>query len=40
MINSISSHLNLANDMMKLLPKGDKPMIDSSTLVAGAGNIK
>lgn len=40
MINSVSSFLNLANDMMKLLPKGDKPTIDSSTIVTGAGNIK
>lgn len=40
LVNSVASYLNLANDMMKLLPKGDKPMIDSSTLVAGAGNIK
>lgn len=40
LVNSVATYLNLANDMMKLLPKGDKPMIDSSTLVAGAGNIK
>ncbi|CAG2222596.1 DAG1 [Mytilus edulis] len=40
LVNSAASYLGLANDMMKLLPKGDKPMIDSSTLVAGSGNIK
>lgn len=38
--SNLASHLNLATEMLKLLPVGDKPMFDTTALVAGPGDTK
>lgn len=38
--NNMASHLNLAPEMLKLLPVGDKPMFDTTALVAGPGDTR
>ncbi|XP_062593828.1 dystroglycan 1-like [Saccostrea cucullata] len=40
LMNMLSDHLNLASDMMKMLPLGDKEVFDKSALVAGQGDSK
>ena len=37
---NLASHLNLAPEMLKLLPVGDKPMFDNTALVAGPGDTR
>ena len=38
--NNLASHLNLAPEMLKLMPVGDKPMFDTTALVAGPGDTR
>lgn len=40
LLDNLVNHLNLAPEMMKMMPVGDKPMFDSGALVIGPGNIK
>lgn len=40
LLNSMVGHLNLAPEMLKLMPVGNKPMFDSGALVVGPGNQK
>ncbi|XP_045164539.2 dystroglycan 1-like [Mercenaria mercenaria] len=40
LLDNMASHLNLAKEMLKLMPVGNKPMFDSSALVVGPGNAK
>lgn len=40
LFDNMASHLNLATEMLKLMPVGNKPMFDSSALVVGPGNVK
>jgi len=40
LLDNMVNHLNLAPEMMKMMPVGDKPMFDSGALVIGPGNIK
>lgn len=40
LLNMLTEHLNLAPDMMKMLPLGDKEVFDKSALVAGQGDSK
>ena len=40
LVDSLVGHLNLAPEMIQLMPVGDKPMFDGNALVAGPGNIK
>ena len=38
--SNLASHLNLATEMLKMLPVGNKPMFDTTALVAGPGDTK
>lgn len=38
--SNLASHLNLATEMLKLMPVGDKPMFDTTALVAGPGDTR
>lgn len=40
LLENMASHLNLAKEMLKLMPVGNKAMFDSNALVIGPGNIK
>jgi len=40
LLDNMASHLNLAPEMMKIMPVGDKPMFDNTALVSGPGNCK
>lgn len=40
LLENMASHLNLATEMLKLIPVGNKPLFDSGALVVGPGNIK
>jgi neurexin len=40
LLNMLTEHLNLAPDMMKMLPLGEKEVFDKSALVAGQGDSK
>ena len=40
LLENMASHLNLAKEMLKLMPVGNKPMFDSGALVIGPGNVK
>ena len=40
LLERLTSHLNVASELLKLLPVGNKPMFDSQALVAGPGNVK
>ena len=40
LLQRLMSHLNVASELLKLLPVGNKPMFDSQALVAGPGNVK
>lgn len=39
-LNNMAGHLNLAPEMLKLMPVGNKPMFDIGALVVGPGNVK
>ena len=38
MLRNLAEHLGMPADLLRLLPLGDKPMFDSSALVAGPGD--
>ncbi|KAL4226430.1 Dystroglycan (Dystrophin-associated glycoprotein 1) [Mactra antiquata] len=40
LLNSMVGHLNLAPEMLTIMPVGNKPMFDSGALVVGPGNQK
>ena len=40
LMRGMCSHLNLPHDVLRVVPVGDKPMFDSSALVAGPGDVK
>lgn len=40
LINMLTDHLNLASDMMKMIPLGEKEVFDKSALVSGQGDSK
>jgi hypothetical protein len=40
LLENMGNHLNLAPEVLRLMPVGNKPMFDSSALVVGPGNVK
>ena len=40
LMNKMCSHLNIPPELLRMLPVGNKPMFDSSALVAGPGDVK